>query len=95
MSSYVFAFRSNRDRAATPEEEKAWADWFGSLGGKVSDFGHRVGDVQMVGGDGNELALSGYVLVEAGSLAEASDLARGCPGLKAGGRVEVGETVPM
>jgi hypothetical protein len=95
MATYVFAFRSPRDRAASPDEEKAWGDWFQSLGGKVTDFGQRVGNVQTVGGDTGERALSGYVLVEAGSLSEAAGLAEGCPGLKSGTQVEVGETIAM
>ena len=95
MASYVFAFRSPRDRAATADEEKAWGDWFQSLGGKVTDFGQRVGDVRTVGGETGERAISGYVLVEAGSLSEAADLAQGCPGLKSGTLVEVGETIAM
>jgi hypothetical protein len=40
-------------------------------------------------------ALSGYVVVTAGSLESAVALAKGCPGLPAGGRVEVGEILQM
>ncbi len=36
MSKYVFAFRSDPDRAATPAEEEAWTAWFGELGGAVT-----------------------------------------------------------
>ena len=38
--------------------------------------------------------LGGYIVVRADSLDAAKDLAKGCPGLAGGGRVEVGEIVP-
>lgn len=96
MSKYVFAFRNNPDRAATPGEEQAWTAWFGELGGAVADFGNRVSRASMVGGaTGDTDALSGYVVVTADSLDSAVALAKGCPGLQAGGRVEVGEVLEM
>lgn len=98
MSKYVFAFRNDPNRAATPGEEEAWTAWFGELGGAVSDFGNRVSRAAMVGAGGagtDPDALSGYVVVTADSLDSAVALARGCPGLQAGGRVEVGEILEM
>jgi hypothetical protein len=98
MSKYVFAFRNDPNRAASPGEEEAWTAWFGELGGAVTDFGNRVSRASMVGASGagaSPDALSGYVVVAAGSLDGAVALAKGCPGLQAGGRVEVGEILEM
>jgi len=95
MSKYVFAFRNDPNRAASPGEEEAWTAWFGELGGAVTDFGNRVSRASMVGGGTDPDALSGYVVVSAGSLDAAVALAKGCPGLQAGGRVEVGEILEM
>jgi YCII-related domain len=98
MSKYVFAFRSDPDRAATPDEEEAWTAWFGRLGGAVTDFGNRVSRASMVTANGagtGQDALSGYVVIAADSLDAAEALAKGCPGLQAGGRVEVGEIMEM
>lgn len=96
MSKYVFAFRNDPNQAATGGEEEAWTAWFGELGGAVIDFGNRVKQASMVGGAGADAdALSGYVVVAADSLDAAVALAGGCPGLKAGGRVEVGEIMEM
>jgi hypothetical protein len=98
MSKYVFAFRSDPSRAATAGEEEAWTSWFGELGGAVTDFGNRVSRTSMVAGNGagtNQDALSGYVVITADSLDAAAALAKGCPGLQAGGRVEVGEIMEM
>ena len=39
--------------------------------------------------------MTGYTLIEADSLDAAAGLAGGCPVLKHGGTVEVGETIPM
>jgi hypothetical protein len=96
MSKYVFAFRNDPNRAATPGEEEAWTAWFGQLGGAVTDFGNRVNRASMVGPAGADAdALSGYVVVTADNLESAIALAGGCPGLRAGGRVEVGEVLEM
>jgi hypothetical protein len=96
MSKYVFAFRNDPNRAATAGEEEAWTAWFGELGGAVTDFGNRVSTARMVGGAATEAdALSGYVVVTADGLDSAVALAQGCPGLQAGGRVEVGEVLEM
>jgi len=52
----------------------------------------------MVGGSGagaNPDARSGYLVVTAGCLETAVALAKGCPRLQAGGRLEVGEILEM
>ncbi len=96
MAKYVLAFRSHPDRTASADEEAAWGKWFGELGDTVADFGNRVGRAQMLGSasePGN--ALSGYVVINADDFDAAVALAQGCPGLRSGGQVEVGETIPM
>jgi hypothetical protein len=98
MSKYVFAFRNDPNRAATAGEEEAWTAWFGELGATVTDFGNRVSRASMVGAigpGGDQDALSGYVVVTADNLDSAVTLAKACPGLQAGGRVEVGEILEM
>lgn len=94
MSTYVLAFRRTT-QPTTPEVEQAWNDWFGIIGAQIADFGNRVSSAQMVGersSDGDEL--SGYILINADTADAAVDIARGCPGLRSGGRVEVGTVVP-
>jgi len=96
MPSYVLSFRGRPDRVADPDQEAAWGQWFGEIGSRITDFGHRVGQVSSLGpraaGDGQDV-LAGYVVITAGNLDEAVDVASGCPGLKHGGSVEVGEAV--
>lgn len=96
MSSYVLAFRGQPDRASGPGEGEAWSQWFKSLGGAVTDFGHQVGQVRTVradaAGDPVTAVLTGYVVITADDHDAAVALARGCPGLRSGVSVEVAET---
>lgn len=92
MARFVLAFRAVNDGPADPEQEAAWADWFGRIGGSVVDFGARIGERKALGssdhGDGK--GLSGYIVIEAADMDAAIEVARGCPNLTRGGGVEVG-----
>ncbi len=103
MANFVLAYRGG----SVPETEadqqavmEAWMGWFGSLGDAVVDGGapfgasmSRTGDAGPAEGAGSEL--TGYSILTAGSLAEATDLAGGCPILSGGGTVDVYEAMPM
>ncbi len=95
----------------SPEEMQAmmkkWMDWIGGIAAqnKLVDRGNRLmsgGNVvkaNKVVTDGpyteiKEL-IGGYTLVKADSLAEATEMAHGCPILGIGGNVEVREINPM
>jgi hypothetical protein len=94
MSNYVLAFRGQNDRTVTAEEEAAWGAWFKEIGPSIVDPGHRVGRVASLGyASSGKLTLTGYVVVTAADLQQAVALAEGCPGLRSGGGVEVGEFV--
>ncbi|MEY9953462.1 hypothetical protein [Leifsonia sp. EB34] len=95
MSAFVFAFRNDPAVAATDEEFAAWGAWFEKLGPAVTDMGSRVGATELLGAPAGANALSGYAVVDATDLAAATALAEGCPGLRYGGSVEVGELIPM
>ena len=45
--------------------------------------------------DGGGAGLSGYSIIEASSLSDAADKAKGCPVLTGGGAVEVYESMPV
>ena len=94
MATFVLSFRGPEGRNATAEEEAEWGAWFGELGGSVTS-GERVGRVQALGDGGDGVTLTGYAVVTAANFDAAVDLAKGCPGLRHGGGVEVGETVDM
>ncbi len=96
MGKYVVAFRSQPDRTPAAEEEQEWGAWFAGLGAAIADMGNRVGTVRTLNsehGDPASAVLSGYVVINAGDPDEAARLAGGCPGLRRGTSVEVGEVV--
>lgn len=103
MAKYLFVYHGG-GMAPTEEERNAamaaWGEWFGQLGAAVTDMGAPVGQVQTVGGDGavseaGNGRVTGYTLIEAGDIAAASDLAKGCPIFDSGGTVEVAELLQM
>lgn len=103
MAKYLFAYKGGGMASTDAEREAAmaeWGAWFGEFGPAIIDCGNPIavskvvtsGGVADGGGTG---AVTGYTLIEADSLDAAAGLADGCPVLKHGGSVEVGETVPM
>jgi len=97
MSKYVFAFRGQPDRMPPPDAQELWGAWFAELGAAVVDPGSQVGVVRTVPsddpGDPGTAAFAGYTVIDAADLDAAARLAAGCPGLKHGVSVEVGEVM--
>ena len=94
MPNYVLAFRGQPDRTPTDADEQRWAAWFGQIGPRITDMGNRVGQVKLLPDSTHTTpgtVLAGYVVISADDLAQATDVARGCPGLAVGDTVEVGE----
>ena len=103
MAKFVLAYRGG-GMADSPEEQQkameAWGAWFGTLGAAVVDGGNPFGSSCTVSSDGSsrdggQAGLTGYSIVEATSLSDAADKAKGCPVLSGGGSVEVYEAMPM
>jgi hypothetical protein len=104
MTNYVFVYYNGGDMGDLPMEEvkAAWMAWFGKLGDKLVDGGNPFNDggkaVTKDGVSGFEhTPASGYSIIKAASMSEATELAKGCPMLEhsKGGIVEVYETMPM
>jgi hypothetical protein len=93
MANYVLSFRTQPDRAAAPDEEAEWGQWFQEIGASIADFGHRVGRVSALGAVPSGDTLGGYIVVTAGDFEGAVALAKACPGLRHGGGLEIGEAV--
>jgi hypothetical protein len=103
MSTYVFTFAGG----ARPQGEQelagvmsAWQSWFSTLGAAVKQPGDPFGSAVTVSADGiarpgSAGDLGGYSVITADSLDAAAGLAKGCPILEHGGRVEIYEVVPM
>src|SRR5476649_1165625 len=102
MGKYLFIYYSDDDMSAAPTEDgtKAWMDWFGGLGDKIIDAGNPLmgGKAVMQSGvsELRDKPATGYSLVKADSLEEATKLTEGCPLLKSEtGAICVYETIPM
>ena len=106
MANYVLVYYGGS--AGQTEKERAdqmqqWGAWFGKLGKGVVDqgapFSGKVKTVASGGGarDGaiGQPPASGYSILEAHSLEEATNNAKGCPVLSSGGQIAVYETHTM
>jgi hypothetical protein len=88
---------------AAPEDQQAameaWMSWFGTLGEAVVDPGSPFGPSASIGPDGSTgaaaSALTGYSIISADTLEQATSQAKGCPVLSDGGTVEIYESLPI
>ena len=107
MSEFTYLFRGRDTTASRDQQQKTmqkWAAWFKELGaqGHLKEPGHPL----MPGGRvvaGRKKAVSdgpfaeakdvvgGFTVIEARDLAQAVELAKGCPIFEVGGSVEVRE----
>jgi hypothetical protein len=99
VANYVLVFKGG-SMAETEAEQQAvmaaWGRWFGELGQAVVDGGNPFGPSASVAPDGTvsdgaASGLTGYTILQADSLAAASEMAAGCPVLASGGSIEVYE----
>lgn len=104
MTNYVLTYSGGTGMAATPEEQEKsmaeWGAWFGAIGASLVEGGNPFGASRTVHADGSTTdggvsALNGFSVVSAPDIAAAADLAKGCPILSAGGKVEVYEAIEM
>ena len=98
---------NNMPKSPSPEQMQAstkrWMDWIGGIAAqnKLTDRGNRLVPSGKVLKSENIIAdgpyteikesIVGYSIVKAGSVEEATELAKGCPILAIGGNVEVRE----
>ena len=104
MSKFVLTYHGGA-MAETEEEQAtvmaAWGTWMEGLGSALKDPGNPAGASKTIGSDGSvsdgggSNPVTGYSLIEAGSLDEAVTLAKGNPVLESGGSIEVVEALEM
>jgi len=98
MGKYVYIYYAGSSDGGSNE---AWGKWFSDLGDKLVDPGNPFGDggqAVHAGGvmDVQDKPATGYSIVTAGSMDEATDMAKGCPLTSAkDGAVCVYEALPM
>ena len=84
-----------------------WQAWMGGMAakGQLANAGTRLGGNSKTVKPANVVTngpyaeikemITGIIVVKAGNIDEATEIAKGCPILKAGGNVEVRDIVPM
>ena len=104
MAKYLLVYHGGGIPESPEAQAKtmaAWGAWFGQLGSAVVDGGNPTGASVTVGAGGAATQggganpTSGYSLIEASSLDDATEKAKGCPIVLDGGSVEVCETINM
>jgi hypothetical protein len=97
MAKFVYIYTGG----SMPESEEEgkvvmakWMSWLGGMGDHVTDTGNPFGASGSANG-GKTSGLSGYSIVDAGSLGEAVTHSKGCPVIERGGNVEVYEAIAM
>jgi hypothetical protein len=99
MGKYVYIYYAGTESDGGSAE--AWGKWFGELGDKLVDGGNPFGEGgQAVSQDGimavKDQPATGYSIITADDMDEATELAQNCPLISAkGGAVCVYEALPM
>jgi hypothetical protein len=99
MGKYVYVYYAGKDTDAGDNE--AWGVWFGKLGDKLVDAGNPFGEGGKAVYQGGVMAVedkpvTGYSVVNAVSMDEATELAKSCPLVDSkDGVVCVYEALPM
>ena len=97
MAKYVLAYKGG-NMATTDEEQQAsmaaWGAFLGGLGETLVDAGNPFGPSASVG-NGGASGLSGYSIITAASLEEATAKAADAPVVANGGGVDVYEAIEI
>ena len=103
MPNYMFAYSGGGMPESEEEQAKTmaeWGNWYENLGEAIVDGGNPFGPSMSVGPDGTvgdsaPSHLSGYTIVSADDLGAATSMAKDCPILSGGGRVDIYETIQV
>jgi len=103
MAQYIITYLGG-DQPSSPEEGKKhftkYKEWLSSLGDCVVSPANPLKNTCTINPDGtvstgSSTSMSGYTIIEAGSIESALDIAKACPFLDIGGSLEVSELVQM
>ena len=110
MNEFAFLYRG-ATKARSPEETqkvyKKWYDWFETMKtkGTLVSIGHPLENEGKVVSSPSSVSdgpfaeakdlVGGFSLIQAKNLAEAAEIARGCPIFETGGQVEVRQIKPV
>ena len=103
MAQYIITYLGG-DQPSTPEEGKQhfvkYKEWLSSLGDSVVSPANPFKNTSTINPDGSVTTgsttlMSGYTIIETGSMEAALKIAKACPFLDIGGSLEVSELVQM
>lgn len=103
MTQYIITYLGG-DQPSNPEEGKQhfakYKQWLSSLGDSAVSPANPLKHTSTVNADGtvttgSTTSMSGYTIVEAGSMEKALEIAKACPFLDIGGSLEVSELMQM
>jgi hypothetical protein len=83
MKKFVFLYLGFEP--PTQEIKDAWSNWFASIGDRLVDSGNPFGPGREITHNGAKQlsldsgAITGYTIINAESMDEAEEIARGCP----------------
>lgn len=102
MANYVLLYSGGGMPETEAEQAavlQAWGAWYGGLGSALVDGGNPfTPNAKSIASDGTVsegpvgTMASGYTIVQANSLDEAVEMAKGCPVVQSGGQITVYET---
>lgn len=103
MSKFIVSYLGG-NLPSSPEEGtkhmEKYKDWLTSLGDSIISAANPLKDTQTINPDGSvthgsTTAMSGFTIIEAGSIEIAVEMVKSCPFLEVGGSLEVSELMQM
>jgi hypothetical protein len=103
MAQYLITYLGG-DQPSSPEEGKQhfakYKEWLSSLGDSAVSPANPFKSTSTVNSDGTVItgsttSMSGYTIIEVGSMEAALEIAKACPFLDVGGSLEVSELMQM
>jgi hypothetical protein len=103
MAQYIITYLGGNHPSSPEEGQKhftKYKEWLSSLGDAAVSPANPFKNTSTVNPDGSvtaggTTAMSGYTIIEAGSIEAALDIAKACPFLDIGGSLEVSELMQM
>ena len=104
MAKYVLTFHGGTGEMPTDPAEieqvmAAWGAWYGTMGEALVDGGAPFATNSSIDPNGTTdnaaPEMSGYTIIEAADEAAATEIAKGCPVLESGAKVQVSLCIDM
>jgi hypothetical protein len=95
MPSYVFTYRQPKEQPLNMDAAQDWYAWFDEIGEHITTPGSAVSTARQLGNVDGSQRVSGFTVISAPDLDHASAIAEGCPAIKQGFGIEVGELIEI